>query len=63
MPDVVIVRSRKLESKSLGVEINNNLFVPWVTSTNEKQGFIRNLLSKINGGVCIRNGVNQFGKD
>ena len=61
MPNAASIGSRQVRSKGLGLKINNDIYIPWVESANEKQSFIKNLLSKISG-VCRGKDANQFGK-
>lgn len=63
MRDEASFKSRQLGSEGLGLKINNDIFIPRVESVDEKQSFIRNLISKIDGGVCGRKGADQFGKN
>lgn len=58
MSNEASVRSRQLGSEGLDLNINNDISIPQIESVDEKQSFIRNMLSKISGGICRRKGAN-----
>ena len=62
MPDVVSVRSIQLRSKGFVLNINDNISIPWVKRVDEKQIFVRNLLSKISRSACRQKGTNNSAK-